>query len=316
MTNRRKGIILMLTATVFWGFMGINSRWLNSFHISSENVAFVRCFIAALLFTLYSFIKNKNAFKTDFKGILVSSLYGVLTLGIGLVLYSVSVERIPIAVATVLMFSNPIWVSIYSALIFKERISLKSAFLIFACITGCLLLMDIFTSGRISLDPIGVLCGIGNGMTFALQIVIPKIFRGKYSSDTLLVYGFLGAAIFLFILASPMEIIHAISREDQTPFLLFNLLCIGILATFISNTFYVKSTEYIGTTLPSLMAAFDPIFASIFALIFFKEQIGFLQIIGAVIVIFSVAFLSMSDKPAETKNYLNDHSRNHTNKRS
>lgn len=296
---KRKGISLMLTATIFWGFMGINSRWLNDFDISSPNVAFARCSIAAILFSFYSFIANRAAFKVNLKGIIISAIYGIFTLGIGLALYSISIERIPIAIATVLMFSNPIWVSVYGAVLFKDKITFKTATVIFNCLLGCLLLMDVFSNSADNLDMIGVLCGIGNGMTFALQIIIPRAFKNKYSSDTMLIYGFWGATIFLLIFAKPINIIYAVQKSDNPVFLILNLLAIGILATFISNTFYVKSTEYIGTTLPSLMAACEPVFASIFALLIFKEYLSFIQVLGAVIVIGSIAFLSISpsDEP-------------------
>lgn len=108
MGDRKKGISLVLIATTFWGMMGINSRTLSLAGLSAMDIAFIRCSIAGVLFTIYMMIRKPEELKQKLSGILVGCLYGVVCFVLGFMTYNVSVERVPISVATVLMFTNPI----------------------------------------------------------------------------------------------------------------------------------------------------------------------------------------------------------------
>ena len=68
---------------------------------------------------------------------------------------------------------------------------------IFVCLIGAILVANLIGGGNIKLDAIGILAGVVNGIGVALQILLPKFFAKDYGRDTLLVYGFLGAAVVL-----------------------------------------------------------------------------------------------------------------------
>ena len=97
-------MLYVILATLFWGFMGISSRWLSQFGLSYANISFVRCILAASSFSIYSFLKNRQAFRVDFISLAVIFVFGIFSIALGFIFYSASVERIPIAIATVLMF--------------------------------------------------------------------------------------------------------------------------------------------------------------------------------------------------------------------
>lgn len=291
--NFRKGVTMMLMATFFWSFMGISNRFLNQIHLGSLEVAFIRTLSASLVTTVVLFLTNRSLFKINFKGLLFCVFYGVLNYTIGISLYSVSVERIPIAVATVLMFSNPVWVTLFSKIFFGDKVGLKKILLISTCIFGCMCIIDIFTTGGKNLDIIGVLAGIGNGMTFALQIVLPRFVERSIKKETILLYGFWTGTICLSFFVNIGSIVQSFSTSSNPMFYVLNALCIGVLGTYCANTFYVKSTKYIGTSLPSMMVALEPIFAAVLAFFIFAEQLKYIQFLGAFIVVMSVIMLEI-----------------------
>lgn len=291
-----KGLRLMVIATFFWATMGLISRNLNGVHLTSVQVAFARCLQAAVFTTIALAIKNKGAFKVDIKGLVFCVLYGIIAFGLAMCFYSMSVERIPIAVATVLMFSNPIWVAIFGKVFFKDTVGLKKAITIGTCILGCMCIINLFAAGGKDLNIIGVLFGLGSGITFALQLVIPRFANGKYSNDTLLLYGFWGATIFLAFFANIPQMATAIIEAENPLYSLANIVAIGLLCTYIANSYYIKSSEYLGSTLPSILVAFEPIFATILAFFVLGEAIKPIQMVGAVIVILSIIVMQVDIK--------------------
>ena len=297
MDNKKKGVLMMITATFFWGIMGISSRYLNQVNFNCFDIAFVRSIIAAVLTTVVLFFFNRSAFKIDFKGFLFCAFYGIFNFAIGVASYCLAVERIPLSVATVLMFSNPIWVTFFGYIFFKEKVSLKKIIVISTCIFGCMCIIDIFSTGGNNLDTIGIIAGIFNGMTFALQIVMPRFVKGKLSNDTILLYGFWCSAIFLFVFFADVPRLAKNIMYSADPLFNFaNVLSIGVLSTFVANTMYIKSTKYIGTSLPSMMVSLEPTFASILGFIVFGESMKLIQVFGALVVILSVFAMEIDFK--------------------
>ena len=293
---RQTGILMMLVATFFWGFMGISSRYLNEINFNSYDISFVRS-ISGFIFTgILILFTNRTAFKVGLRGLAFCTFYGILNFSIGISAYSFAVARIPLSVATVLMFSNPIWVSILGYIFFKDKIGLKKIIVISTCIFGCMCIIDIFSTKGSNLDTLGILAAIFNGMTFAMQIVLPRFVDEKIQKDTLLLYGFMSSSIFLLFFADPSRLISRLTSSSEPIFYSIHILIIGILCTFVANTLYIKSTHYIGTSLPSMMVALEPTFASILAFFIFGENMTIIQVIGALIVIGSVIAMELDLK--------------------
>lgn len=292
MNNKKKGIILVLIATLFWGMMGVTSRTLGNAGIDSMSISFFRCLIASIGFGIFLFIFNKDAFKVDLKGIIISSIYGIVTFGLSFTTFNIAVERVPIAVATVLMFTNPIWVTIFNAIFFKEKITGKKAIVIILAITGCLLISNIFGVGFENLDVVGLLVGLSTGVLFALQLVIPRFFEGKYTKDSMLIYGFIASAIVLAFFTNFTGIDNAITSSSSPIFVVLNILSIGVLSTFIANISYVKATDYIETGVASVLVALEPVLGSLFAYLVYGETLTGLQLIGGLLIIIAAIWLA------------------------
>ena len=114
--------LAVLTA-VMWGIMGLFVRGLTAQGFSSMEISFFRCFIAGAAYFLYQAVRNPGMLKIDLKGLLICLLYGAAAYSVSFVSYTVAVSRIPVGVATVLMFMSPIWVAILGQLLFKEKLT-------------------------------------------------------------------------------------------------------------------------------------------------------------------------------------------------
>ena len=133
-------------------------------------------------------------------------------------------------------------------------------------------------------------------MTFSLQIVLPRFVENKLSKDSLLFYGFWAATICLAFFVDIGDITNKVANSGRPYFYIAHLLAIGTLCTFVAITLYVNSTKYIGTSLPSMMSALEPVFASIIAYMVFSEVMKPIQVMGAVIIIASVVALEVDIK--------------------
>lgn len=284
MNNRSKGITLAVITAVMWGIMGVFVRDLSQYHFSTIEISFFRCVLAGAAYFLFLLVTKPSALKIDVRGLVICILYGAVAYSISFVSYSVAVSRIPVGVATVLMFMSPIWVAILGRIMFREKLEKSKMVTIGICLIGAVFVANLIGAGNLKLDAIGLLAGVINGIGVALQILLPKFFAKNYERDTLLVYGFLGGA---FVLAFGMKPQAAIAHLTQTPVLnlIVDLFGIGILCTMVANVACVKSTQYVEATTTSILSALEVVVGTLVGFIVFREHMTGLQILGAVIIV-------------------------------
>ena len=284
MNNRTKGIALAIITAVMWGIMGMFVRDLSQYRFTNLEISFFRCALAGGAYFVVLTFTNPSALKIDFKGVIICLLYGAVAYSISFVSYSVAVSKIPVGVATVLMFMSPIWVAILGRFMFREKLKKSKLVTIFICLIGAVLVADFVGSGEVRLNGIGILAGIINGVGVALQILLPKYFAKDYERDTLLVYGFLGAAL---VLLFGIDFRAISSHMGSTPLipLIWNLFGIGILCTMVANVACVKSTQYVEATTTSILSALEVVVGTLVGFVVFHEHLTWLQMLGAVIIV-------------------------------
>ena len=150
--NSMKGMMLVILGASLWGVMGIFVRELSASGYSSYDIAFLRCLLAGIGFFLFKAVTQPKVLKINVKGLIICFLYGILAYAMGFVCYGIAVERIPVAVATVLMFMSPVWVAILGVLVFKEKLSKQTVLVILVCILGAAMVADVFGSAGGSMD--------------------------------------------------------------------------------------------------------------------------------------------------------------------
>lgn len=284
MNQRSKGIVLAVTTAVMWGIMGIFVRDLSHNQFTNIEISFFRCALAGAAYFIFLLLTKPSALKVNIKGLVICVLYGAVAYSISFVSYSVSVSRIPVGVATVLMFMSPIWVVILGTVMFKEKLQKSKIVTIVICFIGAILVANLIGGGEIKLDAIGILAGIINGIGVALQILLPKFFAKEYDRDTLLVYGFLGAASVLLFGMDFGSVAEHISNTPMTN-LIWDLFGIGILCTMVANAACVKSTQYVEASTTSILSALEVVVGTLVGFFIFHEHLTFLQIAGEVIIV-------------------------------
>lgn len=280
--NKTKGMILAIVAASMWGIMGIFVRELNAVGYGSADISFLRCLLAGALYFVFVKIKNPAALRVDLRGLIICLLYGLIY-SVSFLTYSISVSRIPVAVATVLMFMSPIWVTILSVVVFREKVRARKFVAILLCIVGAALTANLVGAGG-DLDVLGIAAGILNGLGMALQILVPRYFSSRLERDTMLVYGFLGAAIGLVFFIHPSVMAASLTSPGAGRVLL-SIFGIAILCTMVANVAYVKSTAFVSATTTSILSALEVVVGCLVGLVVYHETMTALQAVGAVIIV-------------------------------
>ena len=113
------------------------------------------------------------------------------------IFFNESVTRVPLSLTAVLLCLTPAVVMLFSAVIFKEKITLKKLGCMVMIIAGCLLVSGILENGRADTWSLpGVMSGIISAVFYAFYSVFSKLaVQRGYSGLTTAFYSILFVAI-------------------------------------------------------------------------------------------------------------------------
>lgn len=194
---------------------------------------------------------------------------------------------LPSGVATALLFSYPVWTSLIETIFFHERFSASIGIAIVMAVTGVFLLSGFGKGGDIK-SAIGVLIELASGLLYAIYMVsVPQLKVRRMGSLKLTFYVFFVGMIFLAIYSLATSGITPVKSRDM----LISLVLLGLLPTALSNVSLIMAIKKIGSTMCSILGAFEPLTAMVIGIIVFREPFtaavaaGFLLIIGAVTIL-------------------------------
>ncbi len=283
MSRTQKGILLAILTPVLWGVMTIPIRSLNAYGLSGQDLAFFRCIVSGIGLFIFNYILDRAVLRIDLKGLLLCFCYGCFSYGISFTAYAIAVKRIPVAVAMVLMFLCPVWVSLLNRIIFKERLNTVNCISIIICLVGAVLVSDVLDVRGTKMDIFGIICALVNGFGAGLQLIIPRYFEGEYRKNTFVVYGFLGSACMLAFFTD-FNAVHTAVGMAAVP-VLSNIVILSLLCTLVANYVFVIASSYISSTLVSILSALEVVVGSLVGLLIYNETMSLAQAIGAVIIV-------------------------------
>ena len=303
MNNRMKGIVMAAGGAGLWGLMSIFSRVLSAADYTSLEIAYIRCLVAGIGLALINGKKDPSILRVRKKGIMTSLIFGAVTYTVGFLSYAYSVERIPAAMTAVLSFTSPIWVCLIGVVVFHERVKGKKIFAIICCLLGAVLITNLLGAQDIRFDLLGMGAAVMNGVGIALQVSVPRYFEKQYRKDTMLTYGFLGAAGFMALFVDHGKIIGSFLAPGGLKVLL-SALALSVFCTLIANTIFVKSASYVEPATTTILSALEVVVGAIVGLLLFGETLTFVQIIGAVIIVSASLGMELVEKPASAPGKL------------
>ena len=231
-------------------------------------------------------LKSKDEFKNINKNTYILCIISGVFLAFHYASWIQSVKMTTIANSTVLVSSSPIFVAIVNYFLLKEKFNKK----MIAGITMSLLGTAIIAMGSSGEGQVSML--LGNILAFAGAIfvagylVIGGVVRKDLSAGVYVFTVYSVSAIVLFIMCF-------ITKTPVYPYpireyLLFFLL--GFFSSILGHTVYNYLIKYYSSTLISVSTLSEPIFASILAMILFREIPSLYTLVGGVIIISGIYY--------------------------
>lgn len=283
-TQRSRGLILGVFAATMYGLNPLFVLPLYKAGIDMVSILTYRSFLALLMLAM--FMKARGlSFSIERSAIAPLFFLGILFTLSALCLYE-GYRYQEVGIASTLLFVYPVFVSIISALFFKEKLSSLTVLAIVLSFVGILLLYRNESGGALSLFGI-FLVGL-SALTYALFIILVNRSSVKNYPTVKLTFYALAFGFSVLLLRSGFLTEIVIPRE---PALWLNIFYLALFPTIISLIAMTRSIIYIGATSASLLGALEPLTGLLCGVVAFNEQLTARLIVGVVMVMLSVSIV-------------------------
>lgn len=279
------GYACILAAAVCWGGIGPVSRHLFAAGMAPVDVALWRAVLGGVFFGVHALAAGQlRVHNRDLPHLLGFGLWGVALFYVS---YQYAVLYSGAAVAAVLLYTAPAWVTVLARIVFRDRLTpLKAAAVAMATLgaAGVAVGRTDEPSGTLSL--LGVMCGLTAGVTYALYYIVGKRILERYSGPTLFLYALPAGAAGLLPFASP-------SLPPAGAW--WGLACLSLVSTYGAYLLYSLGVRRLQAATAAAASTLEPVVAATLAYFWWGERFSGLGYMGGMLVIAAVCVLVWAD---------------------
>lgn len=282
--NKNIAYVYILSGAALWGMIGLFVTFLYEAGFSPTQVVAIRAISASIFLLFFVFWKKRDAIKIK----LSDSKYFVGTGVISIVFFNwcmfEAIKETSISVSSVLLYTAPAFVMIFSRFFFKELFTIRKILALIITFIGCILVIGLFQNTTESVTIYGLLVGLGSGFFYALYSIFGKFALVKYSSVTVTTYTFVFAAIAI----TPFSGLWHVGTIFTNLEVWLSIIGLGLFSTLLAFLLYTKGLESVESGRASILATVEPVVATLIGFLVFQEKLSLWQYVGIIAVIMAV----------------------------
>lgn len=287
--EKNKAIIQVILAAMFWGTYGAFVTGISALGMSGTNIVFLRFLATCIPVFIYLLIKDPSQLIIKKKDIPLFLANGLASILFFTICYTYAIRETKIATAAALLYTAPAMVMIMSAILFKEKLTMKKSLCILLAILGCALVSGIGPTGT-SLTPRGLLLGLGSALGYSLYSIFSRYIQQRgYTTLTNIFYTFSIATIAYFIITLTNHELPQIWELKTATTLA--IIC-GLVTGLSAYALYTTGLESMEPSRAAQLATIEPVFATLLGVLLFHQPLSPQETTGIILVIAAVILMN------------------------
>ncbi len=295
MKKKNLCLLAVLASGVLWGTIGVFNRYYGALGIESYNLVTLRLSMGTALLFLYLAIRDPQALKLKLKDLWIFAGAGILSIIMFQTCYMISIQHSEISIAAVLLYTSPLFVTIFSAIFFRDKITAKKIIGGTVTVVGCALASGIIGSNGI--PTIALITGMLAGVGYASYSIWARAALNRgYKSITMTAYSFLFALVPLLFFADYGTIVTGMKTDGWMAIVMWILLALATEA--LPYLLYTESLTGMDMSKAAITVAIEPIVAGLIGICFYDEwkTMDWIKGLGMVLVIGSIVVMNLPKK--------------------
>ncbi len=297
------GAVMYLIAAFLFALNGSVAKAQIEAGLSPAEVTEIRTIGCALLLLIYILIVNPGSLKVRRTEIPFLLLFGVLAYALTPFLFFLSVELLPVAIASLLAFLAPVLVALWLRYVKHEAVG-RSIWLSLVLVVGGLILVSQVWSGM-TLNPLGVFFGLLTAAALAAYLILGEAGARRRDVMSLAFWGFAIATVTWSILAPwwnfPWNLLTTTTSLFDgavTGIPVWSLVIVMIAISVIPFVLVLMSLQRIGAQRGGILGTTEPLWAALLAFILLGEVLSPIQGLGGLVVLVGVIVAEFASQRA------------------
>ena len=198
-----------------------------------------------------------------------------------------AIQRLPVAVAIVLLFTAPILVVLWTAVSSRCLPSRPVLVALILSIVGVLLVSNLLASHEAQIDWLGMLVGLTTAVFFAAYIVLSD--RVSATQETI------GVMLKVFAVASLFWIAYQLTQGMPWTLLarenILKVIYVGIAGNLLPYLLFFWCIQRIQAERAAIAATLEPVVAGVLAWFWFDQTLTGMQIVGGFTIVVAITWM-------------------------
>ena len=289
--SRAKGVFAVIAASVLYGLLPVFTKAALLQGTTEDAVVFYQ-FLFMAIAALAVLIMTRRPVRISGRQFAELVFAAVLGYGMTTSLLTMAYARIPVGLAMMFHFSNPVFVTLAMILIYREKATVLKAAAIICAVTGLILMTDL--SG---MNGMGVLYALLSGITYAYYVVANN--KGSFAqTDNVTVVFYIGLinAVFYGLAQIVAGEIRTIPNSASFLFIVIIAVVCTLLPMF-SLTYGIRT---LGASSASVLNMLEPVVSLLAGMIVYHEVISGKGLIGCLFIVISGIVVVLDDKETQS----------------
>lgn len=297
-----KGIILIIIGAMLWGATGPLTEWiLKDSGMTVNFFLTVRLLVAGVAILSFLQITNNSVlavWKTKYwsRQLVTYSVAGMLGLQYS---FTMTIQSSNAVFATLLQFLGPLFILAYTSIKVRTWPPKYQILGVLGTLLGLFLLLTNAKIDQLLVSREALFWGLVLGITFAIYTLYPARLMAEWGVLLVVGWGMLIGGVVLGMGSF-------IWQSDEWGLLFdFKLLFSMFSIIFFSTAAFVmflSSMNYISPVLTSILSTMEPLTTMVISMIVFSTRFGLWQVIGILLMLACVTWISVASEKAEKYN--------------
>lgn len=288
-------MLAVIAAGALWGIICIPTKALAAGGLGPVQITCSCMVCAAVLFCGFLAIRDPKKLRFRLRDIWMFLGTGALGVGCTSALYSYTMLQSQASVAVVLMYTSPIYVMLFGALLFHEKITPVKLAALVMCLAGCVFVTGMLGSAE-TITPLVLLTGLLSGLTFGLYTVFDRIALQHYDTTTVTAYTFVFAAAAQLPLC---DVGGAVRIFAAAPELILWRIGGAIFCSLLPYGLYTWGLKRLESGTAAILACVEPLVGAVAGIVLYHEDHSPTKLLGIALILAAVILLSPHERKSK-----------------
>jgi drug/metabolite transporter (DMT)-like permease len=287
MTTSLRPILAVLIGATLLGSMGAWGRAVYRFEGDPMVVVTWRAIIGVAALAGILAAMRPALLRIPLSAIPFFLIYGFFGVTLNFWAYFSAVKYTTLAVAITLLYTYPMFVTLFSTLTLGERLTRTKLCASALTVLGSALVAQIHQTEFVRVNLQGILFGLLTAFSMAIYSILGKRAVARYAPWTVVLYAFAGGGLFL-ALGSGSGLLAA---RDYSPIAWGWIVGLALIPSLGGYALFTLGLRDLPASQVCVLSTWEVVTAALLGWLLFQEQLAAVQIVGAVLVCTGIVWI-------------------------